>query len=169
MNADMNPFVIRTYGRTELAQIYCPNLCPEAAFRKLKHWIDLCPGLRDGLSDPFPFLYACPGKADCRAAGRALNLYAAVINLYAAVVNLYTAVVNLYTFTFPLSTKFGSLVQWVQWPSGLTHTRARRKRWKVENFTFTFNPVSCIFPSPSYFPAVPFSSCASARCWRFRA
>jgi hypothetical protein len=51
MNADMNPFVIRTYGRTELAQIYCPNLCPEAAFRKLKHWIDLCPGLRDGLSD----------------------------------------------------------------------------------------------------------------------
>ena len=50
MNAAMNTFVIRTYGRTELAQIYCPNLCPEAAFRKLKHWIDLCPGLRDGLS-----------------------------------------------------------------------------------------------------------------------
>ena len=36
----MDSFVIRTYGRTELAQIYCPNLCPEAAFRKLKHWID---------------------------------------------------------------------------------------------------------------------------------
>lgn len=51
MNEEMNPFVIRTYGRTELAQLYCPNLCPEAAFRKLKHWIDLCPGLRDGLSD----------------------------------------------------------------------------------------------------------------------
>lgn len=32
----MDCFVIRTYGRTELAQIYCPNLCPEAAFRKLK-------------------------------------------------------------------------------------------------------------------------------------
>ena len=45
----MDSFVIRTYGRTELAQIYCPNLCPEAAFRKLKHWIDLCPDLRDGL------------------------------------------------------------------------------------------------------------------------
>lgn len=44
----MDSFVIRTYGRTELAQIYCPNLCPEAAFRKLKHWIDLCPDLRDG-------------------------------------------------------------------------------------------------------------------------
>lgn len=26
----MDSFVIRTYGRTELAQIYCPNLCPEA-------------------------------------------------------------------------------------------------------------------------------------------
>lgn len=46
----MDSFIIRTYGRTELAQIYCPNLCPEAAFRKLKHWIDLCPDLRDGLS-----------------------------------------------------------------------------------------------------------------------
>lgn len=31
----MDSFVIRTYGRTELAQIYCPNLCPD---------------LRDGLS-----------------------------------------------------------------------------------------------------------------------
>ena len=30
----MDSFVIRTYGRTELAQIYCPNLCPEAAFSK---------------------------------------------------------------------------------------------------------------------------------------
>lgn len=45
----MNSFVIRTYGRTELAQIYCPDLCPEAAYRKLKHWIELYPGLRDGL------------------------------------------------------------------------------------------------------------------------
>ena len=46
----MNSFEIRTYGRTELAQLYCPDLCPEAAYRKLKHWIDLYPGLRDGLS-----------------------------------------------------------------------------------------------------------------------
>lgn len=45
----MNTFVIRAYGRTELAQIYSPNLCPESAFRKLKHWIDLCPGLRGRL------------------------------------------------------------------------------------------------------------------------
>ncbi|WP_300701973.1 DUF4248 domain-containing protein [Bacteroides sp.] len=46
----MESFVIRTYGRTELAQIYCPDLCPQAAFRKLNHWIDLYPGLRDDLS-----------------------------------------------------------------------------------------------------------------------
>lgn len=46
----MNAFVIRTYGRTELAQLYCPGLCPEAAYRKLKQWIDLCPGLRIKLS-----------------------------------------------------------------------------------------------------------------------
>lgn len=46
----MNTFVIRTYGRTELAQIYNPDLCPDAAFRKLKHWIDLSPGLRDKLA-----------------------------------------------------------------------------------------------------------------------
>ena len=46
----MNSFIIRTYGRTELAQIYCPDLCPEAAYRKLKHWIDFCPGLREALS-----------------------------------------------------------------------------------------------------------------------
>ena len=34
----MNSFEIRTYGRTELAQLYCPDLCPESAYRKLKHW-----------------------------------------------------------------------------------------------------------------------------------
>jgi len=41
----MNSFEIRTYGRTELAQLYCPDLCPESAYRKLKHWIDLRAGL----------------------------------------------------------------------------------------------------------------------------
>lgn len=33
----MDSFVIRTYGRTELAQIYCPNLCPEGKLPKLAY------------------------------------------------------------------------------------------------------------------------------------
>lgn len=46
----MNSFVIRTYGRTELAQLYCPELCPEDTFRKLNRWIAFHPGLRENLS-----------------------------------------------------------------------------------------------------------------------
>lgn len=45
----MQPFKIRTYGRTELAQLYCPGLCPQAAFRKLNQWIDFHPTLRSEL------------------------------------------------------------------------------------------------------------------------
>jgi len=32
---------IREYGRTELAQLYFPMLCADAAWRKLKKWINL--------------------------------------------------------------------------------------------------------------------------------
>ena len=46
----MEPFEIRTYGRTELAQLYNPRLCPDSAYRKLKQWIDLYPGLRENLA-----------------------------------------------------------------------------------------------------------------------
>lgn len=45
----MTNFKIRTFGRTELAQLYCPELCPQAAFRKLNQWIDLYPNLREEL------------------------------------------------------------------------------------------------------------------------
>ena len=45
----MEIFKIRTYGRTELAQLYCPALCPQAAFRKLNQWIDFHPTLRHKL------------------------------------------------------------------------------------------------------------------------
>lgn len=34
--------VIRTYGRTELAQAYFPQLSGKAAWRKLRSWIVLC-------------------------------------------------------------------------------------------------------------------------------
>jgi hypothetical protein len=42
----MKSFKIRSYGRTELAQIYCPSMSSQSAYRKLSHWIDLYPGLR---------------------------------------------------------------------------------------------------------------------------
>ena len=36
-----NDFIIRTYGRTELALLYSPNLTSQAAWRKLQSWIEL--------------------------------------------------------------------------------------------------------------------------------
>ena len=33
--------IAKTFGRTELAQLYCPELTPEAAWKKLKRWINL--------------------------------------------------------------------------------------------------------------------------------
>ncbi|MBO4445313.1 MAG: DUF4248 domain-containing protein [Bacteroidaceae bacterium] len=37
-----NPFVLRSYGRTELAQLYHPNLKTESAWRALRHELELC-------------------------------------------------------------------------------------------------------------------------------
>ncbi len=42
-------FKVREYGRTELAQLYCPDIAPESAWRKLRKWIELSPGLADRL------------------------------------------------------------------------------------------------------------------------
>lgn len=42
-------FRIRKYGRTELAQLYSPDIQPESAWLKLKQWISLSPGLSDKL------------------------------------------------------------------------------------------------------------------------
>ena len=33
--------ILKEYGRTELAQLYCPRLTADAAWRKLKRWIAL--------------------------------------------------------------------------------------------------------------------------------
>ena len=41
----MNEFKIRAYGRMELAQLYSPELTDIAAYRKMKNWRSLCPGL----------------------------------------------------------------------------------------------------------------------------
>ena len=45
----MEQFTIRTYGRAELAQRYCPNVAPMTAYRKLNVWIDMYPNLRSEL------------------------------------------------------------------------------------------------------------------------
>lgn len=45
----MEGFKIHTYGRTELAQSYFPDMCPQAAYRKLNQWIDFHPNLRSEL------------------------------------------------------------------------------------------------------------------------
>ncbi len=42
-------FKIREYGRTELALAYCPDIAPESAWKKFKRWMELYPGLMDGL------------------------------------------------------------------------------------------------------------------------
>lgn len=44
-------FKIRTYGRTELAIEYNPQLSPRQAWRKLQQWIDHHPTLRRELQD----------------------------------------------------------------------------------------------------------------------
>ena len=44
-------FRIRSYGRTELAQLYNPCLTPKAAYRKLVGWIDHYPGLAVRLAE----------------------------------------------------------------------------------------------------------------------
>lgn len=43
------PFPIREYGRQELACLYCPSLKPDSAWKKLRQWMDLYPGLTDRL------------------------------------------------------------------------------------------------------------------------
>ena len=47
----MSEFKIRAYGRMELAQLYSPQLTDIAAYRKMKKWISLCPGLLQRLYD----------------------------------------------------------------------------------------------------------------------
>ena len=45
-----NIFTVKEYGRTELAVYYCPCISPESAWRKLRRWMKLCPGLPEKLA-----------------------------------------------------------------------------------------------------------------------
>ena len=78
----MNEFKIRAYGRMELAQLYSPELTDIAAYRKMKKWISLCPGLLQRLYDLgyeskrrsfTPQRAPRAGPSDCGCPGRALN------------------------------------------------------------------------------------------------
>lgn len=42
-------FQIRTYGKGELAQLYCPNITTAAARKKLMIWLHYYPNLIDNL------------------------------------------------------------------------------------------------------------------------
>ena len=64
----MNEFKIRAYGRMELAQLYSPELTDIAAYRKMKKWISLCPGLLQRL-----YIHPVGGESDCRCLGRTLE------------------------------------------------------------------------------------------------
>lgn len=46
-NREKDEFKVRTYGRTELALLYSPELNPESAFRRLKRWIIRSPQLSE--------------------------------------------------------------------------------------------------------------------------
>lgn len=39
-------FRIRAYGRTELAQLYCPTIGSQSAYRKLMMWFSINPQLQ---------------------------------------------------------------------------------------------------------------------------
>lgn len=43
------PFVIRSYGKTELALLYFPRLRPRCALKKLNRWIERKESLRNNL------------------------------------------------------------------------------------------------------------------------
>jgi len=49
MKKNNPPFTIREYGRQELACLYCPSLKPDSAWKKLRQWMALYPGLDDRL------------------------------------------------------------------------------------------------------------------------
>ena len=46
---DKPPFEVRSYGKTELAQLYFPRLRPRCALKKLNRWIERNETLRTEL------------------------------------------------------------------------------------------------------------------------
>ncbi len=51
MPQDETPFRLRSYGKSELAQMYLPNIQSCSARREFNEWIDFYPDLRRQLAD----------------------------------------------------------------------------------------------------------------------
>lgn len=45
----MKQFVIKEYGRSELASLYSPDIEPMSAWKKFKSWMERSPHLMDNL------------------------------------------------------------------------------------------------------------------------
>lgn len=45
----MREFVVKEYGRMELASLYCPDIAPESAWKKFKRWMRYYPSLMERL------------------------------------------------------------------------------------------------------------------------
>ena len=71
-NEKEDEFVCRTYGKSELAQLYCPDIEPKTAVAKLNQWIEGSPG-EYGVATLCKAIYACASEAHCGCAGRTLK------------------------------------------------------------------------------------------------
>ena len=49
-NDDEKKFKLKSYGKSELAALYLPEIAPRSAADVLKKWIDKSPGLADALA-----------------------------------------------------------------------------------------------------------------------
>ena len=49
--ASLDGLALRTYGRTELAELYHPETCGKSAWEKFRYELDLCHGLQRALRD----------------------------------------------------------------------------------------------------------------------
>lgn len=49
-NDDEKKFKLKSYGKSELAALYLPDIAPRSAADVLKKWIDKSPGLSEALA-----------------------------------------------------------------------------------------------------------------------
>lgn len=47
----MKDFEIRSYGKSELAGLYMPDIEPQSALKTIKRWIEKYPGLPEALTE----------------------------------------------------------------------------------------------------------------------